>query len=111
MEEQHPKENGPLLSVNLNTILTSCFGVAICALVALAWRTTSDNNRELDKVNNSLPYLEKSIGKMELSLSQMITRSEFDSKQSRTDAQIEKISTEQDRVRLELVRKGIQVTP
>lgn len=97
------------LTINLNTIVTTLIGGIVIFLVTGIYNDSKTSARELDKLSSSIPYLQTSVAEVKAALAQMVTRSEFEQKQSKLEVSIEKLSDENRRLNNEIVELKLKM--
>jgi hypothetical protein len=104
------------LQINLNTIITTVLGAVIIWMITGALTTGKENNKSLSTIQTTLPFIDQKVTDVKQSVSEvkadlkdaravMITRTELDNKQARTEAAIKEVKDEQSKVRDELQKK------
>jgi hypothetical protein len=107
------------ITINLNTVfgaLASLFGALVLWMVTSGLQTGKENNKALTVIQTTLPNIDKGLTTVQADLkdasSKMVTRSEADNKQQRTEAAIKEVKddvkevkAEQTRVNNELMRR------
>jgi septal ring factor EnvC (AmiA/AmiB activator) len=116
-EPQEKTVNAPILSINLNTIITTILGAVIIFLVTSLIKSVGDHGTTLTQLSVEVPNIKekvtevksevaevkKSVGEVHTEVTaakeKMITREELNAKQQKTDDALKEIRGEQQKVR------------
>lgn len=105
--DKEPDTNRGVVGININTVVTTITSGVVILLISVLLSGSKANAEKLTEIKTSLPYIQASIADMKVSIGQMVTKAEFDSRQKQLADTMESMKTEQERVRMELDKRRV----
>lgn len=77
-ETQQKQHEQNVLRINLNTLVTSVFGLAILAMCSGVYGELKTHGEKLDILTTKIPYIEADVAELKVDIRTKISRSEYE---------------------------------